>query len=159
MAARRPTGRSDEMSSKLHGQAVTTKSSATPIPAEDERAVLATFDATSGAWADGDANAFVEWYAEDATVILPGFHLRGKGDIGAGMGTAFAGPLSGSRRIHAVQSVRFLADDAAIVITRSATAFPGETEPPAERRDLATWVLSRHDGRWLVEAYHSCPAG
>lgn len=146
------------MSSDLHGQAAaTTTSSASPIQAE-ERAVLAVFDATSSAWKDGDVNAFVTWYAEDATVILPGIYLRGKADVRAGMGHAFAGPLKGSRRIHAVQSVRFLGDDAAIVVTRSATTFPGETEPPAERWELATWALSKCDGRWLVEAYHSCPA-
>jgi uncharacterized protein (TIGR02246 family) len=147
------------MNSDLHGQAaLITTSSASTVQAE-ERAMLAVFDATSSAWADGDANAFVTWYAEDATVILPGFYLRGKADVRASMGHAFAGPLKGSRRIHAVQSVRFLGDDTAIVITRSATTFPGEADPPAERRELATWALSRDDGRWLVEAYHSCVAG
>jgi hypothetical protein len=63
-------------------------------------AVVATFEATSKAWADGDASAFAAWYA----------------------------------------------------------LFPGEDEAPAERRDLATWVLTRRDFQWFVEAYHSCPA-
>jgi uncharacterized protein (TIGR02246 family) len=122
-------------------------------------AVVATFEATSKAWTDGDASAFAAWYADDATVILPGFYLRGKNDVDASMAAAFAGPLRGSRRVHSVQSVRFLAPDAAIVVTRSATVFPGEDEAPAERRDLATWVLTRRDLQWSVESYHGCLAG
>jgi uncharacterized protein (TIGR02246 family) len=73
------------------------------------------------------------------------------------MAGAFAGPLKGSRRIHRVQSIRHLAPGTALVITDSVTVFPGEAEPPAQRRERATWVLSGRDGRWLIEAYHSCP--
>ena len=121
--------------------------------------VTAVFDATSSAWADGDAHAFTDWYAEDATVILPGFSLRGRADIQANMGEAFAGALKGSKRRHEVRDVRLLGGETALVVTRSVTLFPGETEPPSGRQELATWVLSRHDGRWLVEAYHGCAAG
>jgi uncharacterized protein (TIGR02246 family) len=124
----------------------------------DERAVAAVFEETSRAWADGDAGAFTRWYAEGATVILPGVHLRDRAEVRAAMGAAFADPLKDSERIHAVQSVRFLGTDVAVVVTRSATRFPGETEAPAERWELATWTLSRNDGQWLIEAYHSCPA-
>jgi uncharacterized protein (TIGR02246 family) len=146
------------MSLDLQGQAAAvTAGGVSPVQAE-ERAVVAVFDGTSRAWADGDANAFTQWYAEDATVILPGFYLRDQAEVRADMGAAFAGPLKGSKRIHVVQSVRFVGEDAAVVVTRSATTFPGEAETPAERWELATWALSRNDGRWLIEAYHSCPA-
>jgi uncharacterized protein (TIGR02246 family) len=124
----------------------------------DERAVRAVVDAVSGAWADNDATAFVNHYAEDATAILPGFALRSRADIRTNMAQAFAGQLKGSRRIHQIQSVRFPGDATAIVVSRSGTTFPGETEPPADRWSLATWTLSEHSGRWLIEAYHDCPA-
>jgi uncharacterized protein (TIGR02246 family) len=120
--------------------------------------VVAVFDGTSKAWADGDADAFTQWYAEDATVILPGSYLRDQAEVRAGMAAAFAGPLKGSKRVHLVQSVRLLGQDAAVVVTRSATTFAGEEEVPAERWELATWALSRNDDRWLIEAFHSCPA-
>jgi uncharacterized protein (TIGR02246 family) len=74
------------------------------------------------------------------------------------MAVAFAGPLKGSRRRHLVRAVRLLGDDVALVTTRSATLLPGQSEPAADRWSLATWVLSRPSGRWLVEAYHDCPA-
>lgn len=147
------------MSSDLDGQAAAVMGGSGSTIQAEERAVVAVFDATSSAWADGDVTAFVNWYAEGATVILPGIYLQGKAAVRAGMGEAFAGPLKGSKRIHEVQNVRFLGEDTALVVTRSVTAFPGEAEPPAERRELATWALSRSDGSWLVEAYHSCPAG
>jgi uncharacterized protein (TIGR02246 family) len=128
------------------------------MSSDREQAVLATFDATAKAWADGDASAFAAWYSGDATVLLPGFYLRGRGEIDASMAAAFDGPLHGTRRVHSPQSVRFLGADTAIVVTRSATLFPGEADAPAERQDLATWVLTRQDFQWLVEAYHSCLA-
>jgi len=74
------------------------------------------------------------------------------------MAAAFAGPLKRSRRPHSAQSVRFLSGDTAIVVTESATLFPGEAEAPPDRQHLVTWVLTRHDGQWLVEANHICPA-
>jgi hypothetical protein len=43
------------------------------------------------------------------------------------------------------------------MITDSITALPGEPEPPVQQHERVTWVLSRHDGHWLVEAYHSSP--
>jgi uncharacterized protein (TIGR02246 family) len=130
--------------------------SAVPV---EERAVLAVFDETSSAWAKGDANAFVRRYGEKASVILPGVHLQGRASVRTGMAEAFALPLKGSTRVHRAENVRFLNADTAIVITRSATVFPGESQPPADRWELATWAFSRGDDGWLVEAYHSCPAG
>jgi uncharacterized protein (TIGR02246 family) len=129
----------------------------TSVLAGQDSAIRAVFDEVSSAWGDGDADAFAGWYADDATVILPGFYLPGKDAVRASMAAAFAGPLKGSRRIHQVQSIRHLGVGAAIAISNSATVFPGEAEPPAERRERATWVLSGRDGRWLIEAYHSCP--
>ncbi|WP_182879836.1 SgcJ/EcaC family oxidoreductase [Microbispora sp. H10949] len=123
----------------------------------EERAVRALFAATSAAWSDGDGDAFAGRYAPDASVILPGVHLQGRDGIRSAMGAAFAGPLKGSRRVHTPESIRFLGPDVALVVTRSATAFAGEEEPPADRWELATWTLMRHGGEWLVEAYHSSP--
>jgi uncharacterized protein (TIGR02246 family) len=123
-----------------------------------EAAVSALFEASSHAWADGDADRFVRGYAEDATVGLPGTFLQGKASIQAAMRDAFAGPLKGSRRIHAVQSIRSVGSRVTIVVTRSVTALAGEAEPHAGRWELATWTLSKRGDGWLVEAYHSCPA-
>ena len=130
---------------------------ATMLSAGQEGALRAVFDETSAAWADGDANAFAARYATDATVILPGRYLPGREAIRTAMTAAFAGPLKNSHRIHRVQSVRFTDPGTAVVITDSITALPGNPEPPVQQHERATWVLSRHDGRWLIDAYHSSP--
>ena len=130
---------------------------ATMLGAGQEGALRAVFDETSAAWADGDADAFAARYATDATVILPGRYLPGREAIRTAMTAAFAGPLKNSRRIHRVQSVRFTDPGTAVVITDSITALPGNPEPPVQQHERATWVLSRHDGRWLIDAYHSSP--
>jgi uncharacterized protein (TIGR02246 family) len=119
--------------------------------------IRAVFDEVSRAWADGDADAFTSRYAEDATVIFPETYLPGRDAIRTAMTTAFAGPLQGSRRVHDLQAIRFLSDRTAVVISSSATVFAGEPEAPAERWERVTWLLSRRDGRWLIEAYHSSP--
>jgi|SRR5580658_531132 uncharacterized protein (TIGR02246 family) len=128
------------------------------MSSEPEReAVLAAFETMSDAWAGQDAARFAACYADDATVIGPGIYLRGKEDINGSMAAAFAGPLKGSTRPHSAQSVRFLSGDAAVVVTNSATIFPGEAQAPPERQHLVTWILTRRDGRWLVEANHMGP--
>ena len=119
--------------------------------------IRAVFGEVSRAWADGAADRFVGRYAEDATVIFPGTYLPGRDAIRAAMAAAFAGPLKGSRRIHDLQAIRFPGDRTAVVISNSATVLAGEPEDPAERWERVTWLLSRRDGRWLIEAYHSSP--
>jgi uncharacterized protein (TIGR02246 family) len=146
------------MSSHLDEKAVPGPAGGSPSTRDDEYAVFALFDVTSLAWRDGDAGGFVGRYAEDATVILPGVRLQGRAEIRQAMGEAFAGPLKGTKRIHTPQSIRFVGADVAVVVTRSVTQFPGESEASPERWELATWTLVRRNGEWFVEAYHSCPA-
>jgi uncharacterized protein (TIGR02246 family) len=131
---------------------------AIPNDAEEE-AIRDVFRAVSKAWAAGDPAAFSAWYTPEASVILPGTHLAGRDEIGSTMAAAFAGPLHGSRRIHDVRAVRFIADGVALVHTSSATVPAEQDEPAPGRRETVTWVLARRDGSWQIEAYHSSPAG
>jgi uncharacterized protein (TIGR02246 family) len=119
--------------------------------------IRAVFSEVSQAWTDGDADAFAGRYAEDATVIFPGTYLPGQDAIRAAMAAAFAGPLKGSRRIHDLRAIRFPGDRTAVVISDSATVLAGEPGTAADRPERVTWLLSRRDSRWLIEAYHSSP--
>jgi uncharacterized protein (TIGR02246 family) len=124
---------------------------------QDDSAVRAVLDGIYAAWAANDADAFVAGYADDATATLPGSHLPSREAIRATMAAVFAGQLRGSRAIHEVQGIRMLGPDAAVVISRGAIVMAGQTEPAVETRSLETWVLSRQDGTWRVEAFHNCP--
>jgi uncharacterized protein (TIGR02246 family) len=116
-----------------------------------------TILATVAAWDASDADAFAALYTPDATVVLAGgTFLRGREEIRGYMTAGFAGPLRGTRGGDEQESVRVLGD-AAVVVSRSGYALPGEDGPAPERLRRATWTLARHDGRWFVEAYHNCP--
>ncbi|KAA2255991.1 SgcJ/EcaC family oxidoreductase [Solihabitans fulvus] len=125
---------------------------------EDDRAVRAVLDGVYAAWVDNDADAFVASYAENATTVLPGLLQGDRAAVRDRMAASFAGPLKGSHAVDEVQSVRFFGEDTAVVVSRGAVVMAGETEPPAGRAVLATWVLFRQHGEWLVVAYHNCPA-
>jgi uncharacterized protein (TIGR02246 family) len=122
---------------------------------DDERAVREALDAVYAAWAENDADAFVEPYADDATALLPGVYLPGRETIRAAMADVFQGPLRDSRAIHEVQSIRFPRPGTAVVINKGALVPAGATEPSPGTRSLETWVLARHDGRWRVVAFQN----
>jgi uncharacterized protein (TIGR02246 family) len=60
--------------------------------------------------------------------------------------------------VDAPQSVRYLGEDVAVVISEGGILMAGQTEPAAEGRVRATWVLAKRDGQWWVAAYHNSPA-
>ena len=135
-----------------------TTSGITAPATDQERAVRGVFSSTSQAWADGDAEAFAAYYTPDATVILPGVYLPGREAIRDTMAAAFGGPLKDTRRRHEVQRLRFTGPSTAIVITESVTGPAAASAAGAQPLERATWVLTRHDSGWLIEAYHSSPA-
>jgi uncharacterized protein (TIGR02246 family) len=118
---------------------------------------LTVLDAVYRAWADNDADAMVAVYTDDATSIRTGSFVAGRGAIRDVMAAEFAGRLKGSGVRDEVQSVRYLGDAAAIVVSRSAVVLAGETDVPDDRWVVATWTLAREDGGWLLAAYHNCP--
>ncbi|HKD99351.1 MAG TPA: SgcJ/EcaC family oxidoreductase [Micromonosporaceae bacterium] len=122
---------------------------------EADQAVRDVLAATVAAWSANDAHAFAELYAADATVVLPGVFLRGREELRTFMAAGFAGPRKGTRSVDVQESVRIVGD-AAVVVSRSGVLLPGEQEVPPERLRRATWTLAKHDGWWLVEAYHNC---
>ncbi|OQQ19985.1 hypothetical protein B0675_25185 [Streptomyces sp. M41(2017)] len=125
---------------------------------EADRAVRAVIDAVCAAWAANDADAFVEPYAPDATVLLPGTFRHDREELRTAMAAAFAGPLKGSRALNEVQSVRFPGEDTALVICTRSVVLAGEDEPREESHALDSWVLSASDGAWWVRGFHGCPA-
>ncbi|MHA6760974.1 SgcJ/EcaC family oxidoreductase [Streptacidiphilus sp. PAMC 29251] len=124
----------------------------------DEAAIKGVLENVYQAWDAGDADAFVADYREDATAILPGSYRRSKEVVRENMAVGFASFLKGSTSVDKLDSIRFLGESAAVVVSETGIRFPGETEIPAERTVYATWVLEKRDGAWLVVAYHNSPA-
>ncbi|MBO2444288.1 SgcJ/EcaC family oxidoreductase [Actinomadura nitritigenes] len=132
-----------------------------PMPntrVQDEAAIQAVLADSYKAWEAGDADGMVADYTTDATAIMPGSLRDGREVIRQSMAQGFAGPLKGSSTSNKQLSIRFLGQDAAIVISESAILFPGETEITDDRRKVnATWVFEKRDARWLIAAYHNSP--
>ncbi len=63
----------------------------------------------------------------------------------------------GSRAVYEVREIRLVTGDVAIVTSKGAALLAGQAEPDAASRALETWVLSRQDGSWRVQAFHNCP--
>ncbi|MCM2424589.1 SgcJ/EcaC family oxidoreductase [Streptomyces sp. RKAG337] len=124
----------------------------------DEAAIKGVLEGVYQAWDAGDADAFVADYRDDATAILPGSYRRSKEVVRENMAVGFASYLKGSTSIDKLDSIRFLGESAAVVVSETGIKFPGESEVPAERIVYATWVLEKRDGAWLVVAYHNSPA-
>lgn len=136
-----------------------TSSISTPVLTGDQ-AVRDVVTAIGAAWAAGDAAAFAALYAPDATVVLPdGVYLTGRSAIRAFTAPGFAGPLQGSLTVNDDVEVRLIGDDVAIATSLGGVKMAGEAEVATDRIRRATWVLSRRDGQWLVDAYTTCPAG
>lgn len=124
----------------------------------DETAILQVLKGVYDAWDVHDADAFVADYTEDASAILPGSYRTSREEIRQSMQAGFSGVLKGTTTSNEVLDVRFLTDDAAVVVSRTGVLFPGETQVPDDRLAIATWVLIRRDGRWLLTAYQNSPA-
>ncbi|MEU7141519.1 SgcJ/EcaC family oxidoreductase [Nocardia sp. NPDC046473] len=126
--------------------------------AADEAAIQAVLSDSYKAWAAGDADAMVANYTTDATAIMTGSLRDSRAVIRHIMALAFEGPLAGSSTYNKQLSIRFLGQDAALVISESAILFAGETEVPGDERKVnATWVFEKRDGQWLIAAYHNSP--
>ncbi|MFI9596951.1 SgcJ/EcaC family oxidoreductase [Nonomuraea sp. NPDC052265] len=125
--------------------------------AHDVAAVKGVLEGLYRAWADGDADAFVKDYTEDATAIMPGSFRGSREEVHRNMAEGFASYLKGSTTVDKLRSIRFLGESAAIAVSETGVRFPGETEVPAERMVYATWVLEKRDGAWLLAAYHNSP--
>ncbi|MFB7122057.1 SgcJ/EcaC family oxidoreductase [Kitasatospora xanthocidica] len=133
--------------------------SATPPPtAADVAALRAVPELIIAAWARHDADGFASVFTDDATLILPGdVYLTGREQIRAFMAQAFAGPFKGTQVTGEPQSVRPLADDVAVLVTKGGVLAPGDTEVTPERAIRATWVLARQGADWRIASYQNTP--
>lgn len=125
----------------------------------DDRAVRAVLDDIYAAFAAGDAEKYASWYAEDATVVMPGLWLSDRVALQSTMEQLFAGPLAGATGLFDVQSIRYPTADTAVVVSRGRVRLAGEpaSGETADQPWLDTWVLARVRDRWRVAAFHSCP--
>ena len=111
---------------------------------KDDQAVLDVIKAIYDAWAANDANLFAALYLDDATVVQPGVHKKNNDDIRTSMAALFAGPLKGSTVVDAPQSVRYLGEDVAVVISEGGILMAGQTQPAAALDPRSSFSPGHH---------------
>jgi uncharacterized protein (TIGR02246 family) len=122
----------------------------------DEAAVRAVLEAQLAAWAAGDGAAFGATVSEDSDLIaFDGAHVVGRPAIASFMQKQFDTVLADTRVAAEPARIRFINDDSAVMITEGGVIFPGESAVPAERFSIQTFVLSKQDGTWLIEAFQN----
>lgn len=133
-------------------------SNGTSTVATEQAAVAAVPQRIVAAWAENDADAFAKAFTEDGTMALPGgIFVKGRDGIKAFMGAGYAGPYKGTRVFGEPVDLKFLGEEAAVVITVGGVLAPGETEVSPARQVRAIWVLAKQDGEWLIAAYQNTP--
>lgn len=108
-------------------------------------------------WNAGDGEAFAAPFAEDADyVIVNGMHERGRATIAQGHKYIFSTIYKGSNNTYTVEDVRFLRPDVAVAHVHHVLKFnAGETTQEVQAR--STWVLTKNDGEWRIDAFQNTP--
>jgi uncharacterized protein (TIGR02246 family) len=136
----------------------TSTSSTAPGPsAADQAAVAGVPQRIVSAWAAHDSKAFGEVFVPDGTMILPGVFLTGREEIGSFMGEAFAGVYRGTQVTGQPLNLRFLSEDAALLITIGGVLAAGQSEVSKDQAIRASWLVVKRDGQWSLAAYQNSP--
>ncbi|MGW4941988.1 SgcJ/EcaC family oxidoreductase [Actinoplanes sp. NPDC004185] len=109
------------------------------------------------AWAEQDPDSFAEVFTDDGTMILPGVFLRGRDEIRAFMGEAFAGPYKDTKVTGDPIGLRFLGGDVAILHTDGGFLMGADTKVSDSNAVRAAWLVVKQDGTWRLAAYQNSP--
>jgi uncharacterized protein (TIGR02246 family) len=124
---------------------------------KDEAAIRQVVRQVQDGWNTHDGKAYAEPFAEDADyVIVNGLRAKGREEIEKGHIELFTGFYKDSRNIAAVQSIRFLRKDVAVVHVEWSLEFQknGETK---KVRAMNTMIMVKENGKWEIVAFQNTP--
>jgi uncharacterized protein (TIGR02246 family) len=118
---------------------------------EDEQAIQKVLADFVAAWNQHDMKLWSELFTDEADyVVVTGKHLKGRGEIFKYHDELHKGPFKDHQMKASWQDVRFLRDDVALGHVKFE---PGNDK--MKRTALATVVLIKQNGRWLIIAFHN----
>ena len=123
----------------------------------DVRAVVRVYER---AWNSHDASAVAAFYASDADMIMGnGPRIAGREAITEWWARYFSAISDHRAGTFHVESLRLLTSDVALANVSTLTAARNENdEELPERLARGTWILTAHDGQWLISALRGLPA-
>jgi uncharacterized protein (TIGR02246 family) len=128
-----------------------------PFTSEDEKAVLTVPMLVRAAWEANDADAFADLFTENGSELILDDQLTSREEIRSYMAAGFNGIYKGSRVVGWPVAVRFLSEDAAMVITGGGVLIAGDTELTPERELRSTWIIQNQDGTPKLFSHQSSP--
>ncbi|GAB3971221.1 SgcJ/EcaC family oxidoreductase [Plantactinospora veratri] len=128
-----------------------------PVRPEDEKAVRDIVARITGAWNENNADELSTVYSEDASIVLPGAHLKGRPAIRDWMAEAFDGKWKGTHVLGAPLELRYIRDDVMLLLSQGGAYPPGATEVPVEHAIRGIWVFVKQDGEWTITGYGNTP--
>ena len=136
---------------------------ATTTPGADDRAAIAAIvQGQAEAWNHADADTFAEHYAKDGSFTnIVGVRGEGKAEFVALHAQIFRTIFAGSRMTFAIDRVRFLRSDVAVVNIDAALADIRQAPPGIQLgsdgvlHSKLQEVMTREDGCWQIAAFHN----
>jgi uncharacterized protein (TIGR02246 family) len=122
----------------------------------DDRELRALFDRMCAAWTAGDAEDYAGCFTEDCDYVsFDGSRAHGREAVAESHDKLFAGVLYGSALVGAVDDIRHLDADVAVVHSTGSVRVAWRREPPRRRRTRNTITAVRTPAGWRAAAIHN----
>jgi uncharacterized protein (TIGR02246 family) len=122
---------------------------------EDRSAVEAIIGKLEAAWNASDANSFAAPFAQDADFVnIRADRYSGRDTIAGGHDAIFRTIYAGSKNRYAVESVRLLRPDVALVHVRAEMMVPAGALAGTHHARFSA-VLTREAGGWQIASFHN----
>lgn len=124
--------------------------------ATDAAEVTALFHRLSEAWGAMDADAYADAFTEDADyVTFVGTHLRGRREIADAHAALWEHFQKDTALYGEIRSLRFVAEDVAVMITEGAVLKRGRTAPKPADLKVQTLVAVRRPDGWRFTGFQN----
>ncbi len=119
--------------------------------ARDEAIIRSLEAAYDAAWTAGEHDAMLAVYTDDAVAIDPaGVRLEGRQALRQWLSTFLKGIARGTSRRTAIQAIRFITPDVAVLDGEAAIARADGAEPRFDMTHQFSAVLIRRGHGWLI---------
>ena len=128
-----------------------------PVTTDSDAQLRALFTRMCQAWTDGNARAYGDCFTSDVDYVsFDGYHERGREAMVQSHDKLFRGVLYGSALVGAVESIRYLGDDVALVHGTASVQVAWRSRLPKRRLTRNTIVAVRDgDDSWRFTAIHN----
>jgi len=122
----------------------------------DDQELKVLFQRMCQAWTDGDAAAYGACFTDDCDYVsFDGTRARGREQVIESHDKLFRGVLFGSALVGEVESIRYIADDVAVLHGSGSVLAAWRSQLPKRRLTRNTVVATRGPERWRFTAIHN----